>query len=248
MLVPLTRAKFEQLIPIIATAAQYKYCWGKSANFLFRLLISLVSVAILFLIEQAFQDFAWLFVLIGTVSGFYWLWGPVFWASLRNLESRRYRYSAFWRGQVLDVYISEELVGKAQENVNKRGELVIVENRERRLNLEVGDETGFLTQLQVPLKRSHQAIVRGEWAEMLVMSERPDMSRIAKVSDIFLPELNLWVSDYPYLRRDLFVDISHQLGNAPEGDRQKKKKKRYERDPGYGANRSRRPPRRDDDW
>ena len=34
MLVPLTRQKFEQIIPLIATGAQYRYCSGKSPDFL----------------------------------------------------------------------------------------------------------------------------------------------------------------------------------------------------------------------
>jgi len=49
--------------------------------------------------------------------------------------------SGFFRGRVLDVFITEELIG--EETVNNKGDLVIVENRERRLNLEVGDETGL---------------------------------------------------------------------------------------------------------
>jgi len=48
---------------------------------------------------------------------------------LRNGEYRKYKYSGFFRGRVLDVFITEELIGK-EETVNNKGELVIVENRE----------------------------------------------------------------------------------------------------------------------
>ncbi|HEY9847910.1 MAG TPA: phosphate ABC transporter permease [Leptolyngbyaceae cyanobacterium] len=226
MLVPLTRQKFEQLIPLIATASQYKYAWGNLSDFLIRLLISFVSVLILYLIRLVVGDnFVPFIILIAIFSGLYWLWGPVFWASLRNFECRRYKYSGFWRGEVIDLYVTEEIIGKEQ-TVNKRGELVIVENRERRLNLEVGDETGFTTQLQVPLKRAHQAIAPGEIAEMLVMSNRADLSRIAKVSDIYLPELDLWVSDYPCLRHDEFVDISSRIGNDDDEEVQRQPTKK----------------------
>jgi hypothetical protein len=95
--------------------------------------------------------------------------------------------------------------------VNQRGELVLVENRERCLNLEIGDRTGFYTQLQVPLKRDHRAIRPGDMVEMLVVSNRTDLSRIAQTSDIYLPDYNLWVSDYPFLRRDSFVEVSRRL-------------------------------------
>ena len=51
MLVTLTRQKFEQVIPRIATADQYKYYWGKSADFLKRLLISVVAVLAVLLLR-----------------------------------------------------------------------------------------------------------------------------------------------------------------------------------------------------
>lgn len=38
------------------------------------------------------------------------------------------------------------------------------------------------------------------------------ISTVAFGKDIYLPEYNLWVSDYPYLRRDIFLDISRKLG------------------------------------
>ncbi|WP_416673634.1 hypothetical protein [Egbenema bharatensis] len=136
--------------------------------------------------------------------------GPVYLASQRNRELRRYPYSGFWEGEVTDVFISEELVG-TEETVNKRGELVIVENRERRLNLEVGDETGFYTRLQVPLKRDHRMVRPGDVAQMLVVSNRPDLSRIAQATDVYLADYNLWVSDYPYVQRDAFVDVSRRM-------------------------------------
>lgn len=230
MLVPLTRQKFEQLIPIIATGSQYKYYWGKFTDFLNRFLISVVGVLVLFLIHGFFLGYESLFVLVGIVIGLYWLWGPVFWASLRNLECRRYKYSGFWRGEVIDLFVTEEVVGKEQ-TVNKRGELVIVENREKRLNLEVGDETGFSTQLQVPLRRAYKEIVLGESAEMVLMSNRPDLSRIAQVSDIYLPNLDLWVSDYPYLKRDDFIEVERQLAQASGRERGRTKKGKRSRKP-----------------
>ena len=226
MLVPITRQKFEQLIPILATGSQYKYYWGKFPDFLKRFSISVVIVLALLLLEGLLgPDYAQILLFIGIIGGLYWLWGPVFWASLRNYECRKYKYSGFWRGEVLDTFISEEVIGKEQ-TVNKRGELVIVENRERRLNLEVGDETGFFTELQVPLRREHKAIRSGQIALMLVMSNQPDLGRIAKVSDIYLPNLDVWVSDYPFLRRDEFVDMSTRLKKGAErGEREPRREK-----------------------
>jgi hypothetical protein len=222
MLVPLTRQKFEQLIPRIATGEQYRYMWGKFSEFLRRLLISVVAVVAIWVVRLILGDgFGTLLFPIGLLGGFYWLWGPVLWASLRNSKYRQYKYSGFFRGRVLDVYITEELIGK-EETVNNKGELVIVENRERRLNLELGDETGFETQLQVPLRRTHQAIAPNQIAEMVVLSNRPDLSSIAQVTDIYIPSQNLWVSDYPFLQRDVFVEVSNRIRREQEpGSRRK---------------------------
>lgn len=238
MLVPLTRKKFEDLIPLVATADQYKYCWGKPSDFLRRLLISIVGVVIIAVGRAIIGDaFNLIIFPIGFLIGFYWLWCPVYLATQRNRELRRYQYSGFWQGEVLDAFVTEDLVG-TEETVNKRGELVIVENRERRLNLEVGDETGFYTKIQVPLQRDHRGVRPGDVAEMVVMSYRSDLSRIAQVSDIYLADYNLWASDYPYLRRDAFVEVSRQLNDRPRNDRPRHDRPRNDRP------RNDRPPRK----
>ncbi len=209
MLVPITREKFEELIPTVATGPQYSYYWGKGPDLLRRFLISFLSLVAVFAVGSIFGG--GLQLIFGLVAGLYWLWAPAMWASLRNGKYRRLGYSGFWQGQVLDVFVSEELIGK-EENVNQQGELVIVENRERRINLEVGDESGFTFQVQAPLKRSHKSIRPGDVAEMLILSNRPDLSQVDKVSDAYLPDSDLWVSDYPCLQRDLFIEVSRRLG------------------------------------
>jgi hypothetical protein len=214
MLIPLTRESFEELIPVIATGSQYVYCWGKFSDLLKRLLISVVGVLILLIIANYLAENLKPFLfIIGIFGGLYWLWGPIFEASRRNAECRRYKYSGLWQGKVFDVFITEELI-TTEETVNSKGELVLLENRERRLNLEVGDKSGPLTILQVPLQKEHKGIAVGEAAQMLVMSNLQDLSRISKVSDIYLPRLDLWVSDYPYLRRDIFLAIGDELRAA----------------------------------
>ncbi|MEA5551002.1 phosphate ABC transporter permease [Anabaena cylindrica UHCC 0172] len=225
MLVPLTRSKFEQIMPLIATGIQYKYYWGKSASFLQRLLISVVTVVVILLVQLLFKlDFSVIFI-FGVFSAFFWLWYPVFQASTRNAKCRRYKYSGFFRGRVLDWWITDKLTGK-QETVNNKGDLVIIENREKRINLEIGDDTGFTVEFDAPLRPAHKAIARGQIAEMIVMSNRPDLSSIEEFSNIYIPSRNLWVSDYPYVREDLFNEVSLRLR---EGQQQKPRRRRPER-------------------
>jgi hypothetical protein len=240
MLIPLTRKTFESLIPAIATGAQYLYLWGKLPDLLRRLLISIVGVLVdIFIIGGLLGDgFGGILLLLGIIAGLYWLWGPILWASLRNIECRRFAYSGFWQGEVWDVYVADELIGK-EETVNDRGDLVIVENRERQLTLEVGDEAGFSWRLTVPLKRNHQAIAVGDVVQMLVMSNRGDLGRITKTSDIYLPSHNIWVSDYPYLQRDAFVEVSQQLRSRQTRARKQQNPRRRQPYPEDGSGRSR---------
>jgi hypothetical protein len=218
MLVPITREKFEQLVPAIATASQYGYYWGKPRDFLRRLLISVVAVIAIWILGlilgRAFQG---LEVIIGFMAALYWLWSPVYWASLRNNAYRRYPYSGFLQGEVFDVFVTDDVVSE-EETVNNRGELVIVENRERRINIEIGDETGFATLVQAPLERIHKAIQPGDEAEMLVMSGQRDLSRIAKTSEAYFPRHNLWIGEYPCVARDAFLQVSEDL-NSRQRDR-----------------------------
>ncbi|MBE9115319.1 phosphate ABC transporter permease [Lusitaniella coriacea LEGE 07157] len=220
MLIPLTREKFDQLIPFIATGSQYGACWGKLRDFLRRLMISVVAVIVIWLLGSFLGNSAQgLKLLLGFAAGLYWLWSPAYWASQKNASYRRFQYSGFFRGRVLDVFVTDDLVGE-EETVNNRGELVIVENRERRINVEVGDETGFRTIVRAPLQRIHKAIAPGNIAELVVLSNDRDLARITKISDIYIPKHDLWIGEYPYLAKDAFRVVSAQLSNRDPRDRE----------------------------
>jgi hypothetical protein len=130
--------------------------------------------------------------------------------------------AAFFRGRIIDWWITDQLIGK-QETVNSKGELVIVENREKRINLEIGDNTGFAVELQAPLRNAHKVIARGQIAEMIVMSNSSDLSSIQEFSDVYIPSHDLWVNDYPYVRRDFFSEVSRRLRKKqPETPRRRR--------------------------
>lgn len=202
----------EQLIPLIATGKQYNYYWGKWSDVLNRLLISVVGVVVVVILDVLLGDQGEaLILLVGGIMSLYWLWCPVYQASRRNAANRRFKYAGFWRGRVLEVFLTEELIGE-EETVNQRGELVIVENRERWINLVLGDETGFELQVQAPLQRIYKGIKPGQTAELLVLSNNLDLSQINKISDAYIPQQNIWVGQYPYIQRDVFIEVSRQLG------------------------------------
>ncbi|MBW4614465.1 MAG: phosphate ABC transporter permease [Desmonostoc vinosum HA7617-LM4] len=227
MLVPLTRQKFEQIIPLIATGLQYNYYWGKFSNFLQRLLISVVAVVVILIVKILLGlEFGSIVFVLGVFAAFFWLWYPAFQASMRNIKCRRYKYSGFFRGRILDWWITDRLIGK-QETVNNKGELVIVENREKRINLELGDDTGFSIEFDAPLRPNHKVITRGQVAEMVVMSNRSDLSSIEDFSDVYIPSRELWVSDYPYIRRDFFNEVGRRL-REDQQERPRRRRRRVE--------------------
>jgi hypothetical protein len=226
MLKPLTREKLEQLIPLIATGQQYAYYWGKWQDLLNRLLISVVAIVVVVILDLVFGDQGGALILVlGAIASLYWLWAPVYQASIRNAANRRFKYAGFWRGKVLEVYLTEELIGE-EETVNSRGELVIIENRERWINLVLGDETGFEVEVQAPLRRLYKAIAPGQTAELLVLSNQSDLGRINKITDAYIPKQNLWIGQYPYLQRDVFTEVSRQLGGMPPGKYNQKSRSR----------------------
>ena len=232
MLKPLTREKMEQLIPLIATGEQYRYYWGKWSDLLNRLLISVVGVVVVLILDVLFGDGGEaIILLLGGIIALYWLWFPVYQASMRNAANRRFKYAGFWRGKVLEVFLTEELIGE-EETVNQRGELVIVENRERWINLILGDRTGFKVEVQAPLQRIYKGIKPGQTAELLVLSNDLDLGRINKISDAYIPGQKLWVGQYPYLQRDVFTEVSLQLGGiipqrvSRQSDRNRRIKRR----------------------
>ena len=144
------------------------------------------------------------------IAGLYWLWSPVYWASIRNGKFRRYRYISFWRGKVLDVYLTEELI-KEESAIDKLGRAIIVENRRKLFNIEIGDKTGFRATITTPRQRIHKVVNRGQGVEGLLLSNDPDFMSIGQITDVYIPRHKLWLGDYPYIRRDIFLDLRLQL-------------------------------------
>jgi hypothetical protein len=211
MLIPLKPEAINDLIPAIATGRQYLYYWANWQIFLKNLFISLVGVLVFWLLGGIFGKGAeGLSLILRVIAGLYWLWSPIYWASVNNSKLRRYNYSGYWRGRVLDIYLTEELINE-ESAIDKLGRLIIVENRQKKINLEVGDKSGFRATISSPLQRIYKAIKPGDVVEALLLSNDPDLMRVSQITDIFIPRHKLWLGEYPYLRRDLFLDIRREL-------------------------------------
>ncbi len=209
MLIPLKPGELLRLIPAVASGPQFAACSGDPRKLLQRVLISVIGGVIALLISQTllFSSRAGpVFLVVGFVFLVYLLWGPILEAGRRNAALRRYPTAALFEGVVGDLF-SREVVENRREQANRDGRLELVENRRNWLCIELEDEDGYLGQLRFPMEKKHQKIRRGMVVRTLVLSDRKDFSRIAAVTDAWLPESNLWVGEYPYLLRPAFEEL-----------------------------------------
>ena len=209
MLIPLKPGELPRLIPAVATGPQFNACNGSPRELLQRVFISLIGGVICLLISQTllFSSQAGPIMLVaGFVFFLYLLWGPIVAAGRRNATLRRYPAAAIFEGQVADLY-TQEVVEDRREQADRSGRLELVENRRTWLTLELEDEEGYLGKLRFPYDKKHQTIRPGVVVRALVLSERADFSRIGAISDAWLPQLRLWVGEYPYLLRPAFEEL-----------------------------------------
>ncbi len=209
MLIPVSASELSRLIPAVATGPQFNACNRNPRQLLQRLLIAVIGGVISLLISQGLSmnsQFAPVMLVIGVVFLLYVLWGPIVEAGRRNANLRRYPVAAIFEGEVADLY-QREVVEERREQADRSGRLELVENRRTWLCLELADEDGYLGQLRFPMDKKHQQIRRGMLVRALVLSERRDFSRIGAISDAWLPQLKLWVGEYPYLLRPAFEEL-----------------------------------------
>ena len=209
MLIPVSPAEFNRLIPPVATGPQFNACSNDPRKLLQRVLISVIGGVLTLLVSQtlAFNSrFSSLWLVSGVVLVLYILWGPILEASRRNSALRRYPAAAIFEGSVADLF-TREVVEERREQADRSGRLELVENRRTWLCLELEDEDGYLGQVRFQFEKKHQVIRRGMVVRCLVLSERRDFARIGALSDAWLPQPKLWVGQYPYLLRLAFEEL-----------------------------------------
>ena len=209
MLIPLRPGELPRLIPAVATGPQFNACTGNPEAVLRRVLISVIGAVVTLLISQTLlfsSQFGSVFLVTGVVFALYLLWGPILEAGQKNATLRRYPAGAIFEGQVADVYTTD-VVEDRREQANKQGRLVLVENHRTWLTLELEDEDGYLGKVRCPFNKKYEKIRPGMVVRLLVLSERKDFSRVGALTDAWIPQLKLWVGEYPYLLRPAFEEL-----------------------------------------
>jgi len=216
MLIPLRPGELQRLIPAVATGNQFASALGDPRKILQRVLIAAIGGVITLLISQSQLSNRWgsIWLLIGVSLVLYVLWGPILEAGRRNATLRRYPAAAIFDGEVADAF-TQERVESRREQANQRGDLEMVENRRTWMVLELADEDGYIGRLSFPMVKPHGQIRPGTRVRCLVLSDRKDFSRVAALSDAWLPGLRIWVGEYPFLLRPAFEELCQMRLTTP---------------------------------
>ena len=208
MLIPLRPGELQKLIPAVATGTQFRFALGDPRKVLQRLLISGIGGVITLLISQSLSFNRWgsVWLVAGVVLLLYILWGPILEAGRRNASLRRYPSAALFEGEVVEAY-TRERVENQREQADASGRLELVENRRTWMILELADEDGYLGRVSFPMTKTHSAIRAGVLVRCVVLSERKDFASVGALTDVWLPQLKLWVGEYPFLLRPAFEDL-----------------------------------------
>jgi len=208
MLIPLKVNQVAKLIPSVATGGQFKYSLGNPRKILQRLIISSIGAAITLVIgNNQFgnqTDVLWLILCL--IFALYILWGPILESSRKNLKFKQFKFFSIFDGFISDIYKTEK-IESSREQTNRYGNLEIVENKRTWLTIELEDEDGYLSKISFPMKNRHNLITRGLKVRCLVSTNQRSFNGKLFLTDAWLPEINLWVGDYPYLLRPAFEEI-----------------------------------------
>tara|TARA_A100001035_G_scaffold16760_1_gene11425 strand:+ start:836 stop:1480 length:645 start_codon:yes stop_codon:yes gene_type:complete len=210
MLIPVKLSQISRLIPAVGTGGQFKYALGDPRKILQRLIISSIGGVIFFLISisQTGNQTYNLWLLLCVVFFLYIIWGPILESSRKNLQFRKYKFFSIFDGYVSDIYKTEK-IENIREQSNRQGRLEMVENKRTWLVLELEDEDGYLDKISFPLENKHAQIRIGSNIRCLVTSNNRNFDKDIYLSDAWLPDINLWVGQYPFLLRPAFEEICY---------------------------------------
>lgn len=214
MLIPISLNQVSKIVPSVATGGQFKYALGDPRKILQRLIISSIGGVITFLIsvsQDRNQTYS-LWLLLCVLFFLYILWGPIIEASKKNLKFRKFKFFSIFDGFVSDIYQLEK-VESSREQTNRYGRLELIEKKRTWLVLELEDEEGYLGKISFPMENKHSFLKKGENVRCLVSSDSRNFNSKLVLTDAWLPDLNLWVGDYPYLLRPAFEEICSMYKN-----------------------------------
>ncbi|MBO6960709.1 MAG: hypothetical protein JJ847_07395 [Prochlorococcus marinus CUG1438] len=208
MLFPIKSNQITKLIPAVGTGSQFKYTLGNPRKILQRFIISSIGGFVSLIISSTGDQTNNFWLLLCVAFFLYIIWGPILESSRKNLRIRKYKFFSIFDGYVSDIYKTEK-IESSREQSNMQGRLEVIENKRTWLVLELEDEDGYLEKLSFPMENKHSLIRVGSKIRCLLTSNNSNFDRDFYLTDAWLPEINLWVGEYPYLLRPAFEEICY---------------------------------------
>ncbi|KAL4524984.1 hypothetical protein Ndes2526A_g07080 [Nannochloris sp. 'desiccata'] len=81
----------------------------------------------------------------------------------------------------------------------------------RTTRIVLGDPEGAQTEFVLPQDARYDLIQPGQPAELIVLSESSNFESFKAVKDVYLPDCGIWLSEYPYLDRTEFLELSLEV-------------------------------------
>ncbi|GAX77270.1 hypothetical protein CEUSTIGMA_g4716.t1 [Chlamydomonas eustigma] len=197
----LSTRDMERLLPLAPTGRQADFYQPKSLQE--RIVVLLGSLGATVVLSKAA-------VLAGPAL-MYPLWSPWIRAGWRNLElyARQFQYIGLWRAQVITVEVTG--LGWFQTSPG------MANGPNVRLVIGDGWEGGARVQLDFPYQQGVEMLQKGEAAELIVLGRDNRFETFKVVRELYLPESGLWLAEYPFVDRNMFLDMSLAI----ERDRQR---------------------------
>jgi hypothetical protein len=205
----LSPQELERVLPVVPFSAQATYFNGGAAQAVQRWGASLALTVLLSKIA------------VLAASTLTWpLWWPWAQAASKNYSLRKQSgYAGLWRTQILEV----EARGRPRPQFFNNGAGTVGDGEDaqrstgsrfstmRTTRIVLGDPDGAQTEFVLPQDARYDLIQPGQAAELIVLSESSNFESFKAVKDVYLPDCGLWLSEYPYLDRTEFLEISLEV-------------------------------------
>ena len=210
MLIPIKINQVSKLIPSVGTGGQFKHALGDPRKILQRVIISSIGgvINLLLFISQSSTQTENLWLLLCVIFFLYIIWGPILESSRKNSSYRKSNFFSIFDGYISDIYKIEK-VESSREQSNRQGRLELIEKKRTWLVIELEDEDGYLNKMSFPMENKHSQLRIGSNIRCLASSNSRNFDRDIFLTDAWLPDINMWVGDYPYLLRPAFKEICY---------------------------------------
>jgi hypothetical protein len=244
-LIPLPVEELARLVATGApTASQYSSYWGRTkqeqyGRFLESSIVSFLGVFFSYFLSFVLGGF--IATLFGCLFVFYGVLSPEFKAYQRNWEflggrplvdpwtvdgdpERAGLYGALFLGRIGDVSVVEDSNAVEEfslvdfsEYTMETDELERYTGQPYLLRVEVIDSSGRDLQVHARLSEEYLDLQPGMPVTGILLSTSPRFTKLAALTDLYVPSAECWIGDYPYLDRaelEALLAEDDQIWNA----------------------------------